>query len=243
MTNGVYLYCIIDADNTQCLGSIGLYGGEVHTLAFKDLSAVVSEMPFKEIHPGVDEINTHQKVVDQSRERWATLPVRFGTLFKNSEGLRQYLIKSYKELKPKIIKFKNKDEYGIKVIFDSNDLSKLKIDTDGNSEIRKIKKEISTASEGTSYFLKLRMDEAVRVDALKKIDEIRGDIHEQLSKVAVSSSVLRSDLAQIIMNSSYLIDRSKKDVFDLQVNKMREKYEGCGITVHSSGPWAPYSFC
>lgn len=243
MTNGVYLYCIIDADNAPGLGSIGLYGGEVHTLAFKDLSAVISEMPFKEIHPGVDEINTHQKVVDQSRERWVTLPVRFGTLFKNSEGLRQYMIKSYKELRPKITKFKNKDEYGVKVIFDSNDLSKLKMNTDRNSEIRKIKKEITSAGEGTSYFLKLRMDEAMRMEALRKIDEIRGDIHRRLSEVADSSSVLRSDLAQIIMNSSYLIDRRKKDAFDLQVNRMREKYEAYGIMVHSSGPWAPYSFC
>ncbi|MDC8438208.1 MAG: GvpL/GvpF family gas vesicle protein [Candidatus Nitrosotenuis sp.] len=243
MTTGVYLYCIIDADNAPSLGNIGLYGKEVRAIAFKDLCAVISDMPFKEIHPGVDEINMHQNVVDQSRGRWVTLPVRFGTLFKNSEGLRQYMIKSYKELRPKIRKFKNKDEYGVKVIFDSNDLSKLKMDEDGNSEIRKIKKEMPAAGEGTSYFLKLRMDEAMKMEALRKIDEIRGDIHRQISKVAVSSSILRSDLAQIIMNSSYLIDRSKKDAFDSQVNKISEKYEAYGITVHSSGPWAPYSFC
>ncbi len=243
MTNGLYLYCIADTEDTSKLGNIGLYERNVYTKNFKDLSAVVSDIPFKEVRPNVNEINDHQRVVEASREKWATLPVRFGTIFKSSEGLGEYLTKSYKDLRPKIAKLRNKDEYGVKVIFDKDDFSKLQIKVDDNEEIRKIKKEMATAGQGTAYFLKLRMDEALRNEVLKKMEEISGDVHAHLSKVAADSCVLRSELAQIIMNSSYLIDRNEKEKFDLEMRKTKEKYEQYGILIHVSGPWAPYSFC
>ena len=53
MTNGVYLYCIADTEEASKLGNIGLYDRDVYTKNFKDLSAVVSDIPFKEVHPNV----------------------------------------------------------------------------------------------------------------------------------------------------------------------------------------------
>lgn len=243
MTNGLYLYCIVDAENTSKLGNIGLYDRVVYTKNFKDLSAVVSDIPFKEVRPNVNEINEHQRVVEASREQWATLPVRFGTIFKSPEGLENYLTKSYKDLRPKIAKFRNKDEYGVKVIFDKDDLSKLQLKIDDTDEIKKIKKEMATVGQGTSYFLKLRMDEALRNEVLKKMEEISGDIHKRLSNASSDNCILRSDLAQIIMNASYLIDRTEKEKFDYEIRNAREKYGQHGIMIHASGPWAPYSFC
>ena len=111
MANGLYLYCIAGTQETEKLGNIGLYEKPVHTISFKDIGAVVSAIPFKEIQPNVNEINWHQRVVEASRENWATLPVRFGTIFKSDDSLRKYLATSYKDLRSKITKFKNKDEY------------------------------------------------------------------------------------------------------------------------------------
>lgn len=243
MTDGLYLYCIADTSEASKLGNIGLYDTMVKTMNFKDLSAVVSTIPFKEISPNVSEISNHQRVVEASRENWTILPVRFGTIFKNSVNLKEYLYKSYKELKPQIAKFKNKDEYGVKAIFDTEDLSKLKINVDDNEEIKKIKEEMVDSGKGTAYFLKLRMDEALRNEVLKQTDKISGDIHKQLSKIAAKNCVLRSDLPQIIMNSSYLVDRNEKEKFDLQIQQIKEKYKQHEIMIHVSGPWAPYSFC
>jgi len=243
MTNGVYLYCIADAKDVSKLGNIGLYEKPVYTINFKDVGAVVSIIPFKEIPPNVNEINWHQRVVEASRENWATLPVRFGTIFKSDEGVKKYLEKSYKDLHLKITKFKNKDEFGIKVIFDKDDLSKLKLQVDDNQEIKKIKEEMINAREGTAYFLKLRMDEAIRSEVLKKIDEIKSKIHEQLSKPAADSCTLRSELSEIILNASYLVDRNEKENFNSQVKKIKGMYAQYGMMVHQSGPWAPYSFC
>ncbi|TBR11030.1 MAG: GvpL/GvpF family gas vesicle protein [Candidatus Nitrosotenuis sp.] len=243
MTDGRYVYCIIENNSSADLGNIGLYDGLVYQIHFKDISALVSTIPFKEIHPSVNEINSHQHVVESSRAKWTTLPVRFGTVFKTDDGVKQFLTRSYKELQSKIAKFKDKEEYGLKVIIDKNDLQKLDLKISENKEIKKIKEELESAGEGTSYFLKMKMDEAIRTEMLKKVDEIGGDIHAQLSKVSATSCTLRSELAEIMLNSSYLIDRNEKEKFDSQVHKIKKKYEPIGITLHVSGPWAPYSFC
>lgn len=243
MADGLYLYCIADTKDASKLGNIGLYEKPVSAVNFKDISALVSTIPFKEVQPSVSEINWHQRVVEASRENWATLPARFGTLFKSEDGVRKYLSKSYKDLHPKITKFKNKDEFGIKVIFDQDDLSKLKLEITDSEEIKTIKKELTDAGTGTSYFLKLRMDEAIRSEVLKKIDGISSKIHKQLSESAAESCTLRSDLSQIILNAAYLVNRDKKEVFDSQVKKIKEMYADYDIMVHKSGPWAPYSFC
>ena len=243
MTDGRYVYCIVENNATGDLGNIGLYDSSVYRIPYKNICALVSTIPFKEIHPSVNEIISHQRVVEASRERWTTLPVRFGTLFKSDDGVKEFLTRSYKELHPKIEKFKDKEEYGLKVIIDKSDLRKLDLKIDDNEEIKQIKEELKGAGEGTSYFLKMKMDEAMKTEMLKKIDEISGDIHQNLSKVSATSCTLRSDITEILLNSSYLIDRNEKSKFDSQVHKIKKKYEPIGITLHVSGPWAPYSFC
>ena len=164
-------------------------------------------------------------------------------MFKSDDGVKEFLTRSYKELRSKITKFKNKEEYGLKVIIDKDELLKLDLKIEDKQEIKKIKEEMKGAGEGTSYFLKMKLDEAMRTEILKKIDEIGNDIHKQLSDISTTSCTLRSELAQVMLNASYLIDKNEKDRFDLQINKIKRKYESFGITLHVSGPWAPYSFC
>lgn len=243
MVHGRYVYCIVENGAKDDLGSVGLYDSNVYQIPFKDISALVSTIPFKEIHPNVSEINSHQRVVEISREKWTTLPVRFGTIFKSDDGVTQFLTRSYKDLRSKITKFQEKEEYGLKVIIDKENLQKLDLKITDNQEIKKIKKELVGAKEGASYFLKMKLDEAMRTEMLKKIEEIGGDIHKQLSDASVASCILRSDLSQIVLNASYLVDRNEKGNFDSQVRKTKEKYGSIGITLHVSGPWAPYSFC
>ncbi|MBI5697263.1 MAG: GvpL/GvpF family gas vesicle protein [Thaumarchaeota archaeon] len=243
MTTGVYLYCISGTNKNENLGNIGLYEKSAYSIGFKDIGAIVSDAPFKEIQPNVNEINWHQQVVEASREKWTTLPVRFGTMFKSDEGVKKYLEKSYKDLRTKITKFENKDEYGIKVVFDKDDLTKIDIKINDNTEIKKIREKMAASGQGASYFLKLRMDEAVRNEVLKKVDEIGTNIHKQLSSCVFDNCVLKADIAQIILSAAYLVDRNKKEEFDSQIHKIKERYESSGIMIHISGPWAPYSFC
>jgi hypothetical protein len=244
MIKGRYVYCILEGEKKPDIGNIGLFDTSVYTIGHKDINAIVSAIPFKETQANVDNIVAHQRVVEASRKIGTTLPVRFGVIIKTEDGVKNLLVKSYKDFRSKITKFKDKDEFGVRVIFDKNNTEKIKHSTQNNSdEIKKIKKEMSNVGDGAAYFLKMKMDEAIKNEKLKKIDTMVGEIHNYLAISADDCKILKTDIDQVILNASYLIKKKDHDGFNLKLKKLQEKYKNDGLTFHQSGPWAPYSFC
>ena len=244
MIKGRYVYCILESEKKPDIGNIGLFDTSVYTIGHKDINAIVSVIPFKETQANVDNIVAHQRVVEASRKIGTTLPVRFGVIIKTEDGVKNLLVKSYKDFRSKITKFKDKDEFGVRVIFDKNSTEKIKHSIPNNSnEIKKIKKEMSSVGDGTAYFLKMKMDEAIKNEKLKKIDTMVGEIHNYLAISADDNKLLKTDIDQVILNASYLIKKKDHDDFNLKLKKLQEKYKKDNLTFHLSGPWAPYSFC
>ena len=157
--------------------------------------------------------------------------------------MKQILDKSYKELKTKMVKLRDKDEFGLKILIDEADLKKFSSASQKSSEVKKIRKEMSSSGEGTAYFLKMKMDEAIRNDTYRRIESISQEIHADLAKTVAESCVLRSDFDQIILNAAYLVDRASSVKFHKKLGSIRDKHAKNGLTFHLSGPWAPYSFC
>jgi hypothetical protein len=242
--NGRYVYCILEGTKTQSLGDIGLFDNKVYTIAHRDIEAVISKAPFKQMNPDANNITAHQRVVEASRNVGTTLPIRFGIMFKSDDGVKQLLKKSYKDFKSKINRLGGKDEFGLKILIDRSEIKKIGLLVQNNSdEIKKLKKELVTAERGASYFLKMRMDEAIKNETLRRIDQFSGEIHAELSKIAEESCLLKADLQQILLNAAYLINKNERERFNLKLEKLEERYKDHGLIFHRSGPWAPYSFC
>ena len=94
VNDGRYVYCILEAAKIQNLGNIGLFDNDVYTIIHKDIEAVISKAPFKQMNPDADNIIAHQRVVEASRNIGTTLPIRFGIMFKSDDGVKKLLIKS-----------------------------------------------------------------------------------------------------------------------------------------------------
>ena len=244
--DGRYIYCIIDWGEKKPIGNFGNIGiGEnpVYTIDYKDIAAVVSTIPFKQMDSNLNDIVAHQRVVEAAREAGTVLPVRFGVILKNEEGIRKLLAGSYKDYGTKISHLKGKDEIGVKVLLNKTSLKKIEAQAEQSEEIRKIKQEMSAAKPGTSYFLKLRLQDAMKNETLMKIDRMVGEINNSLAEAAEDKRLLKSDVGEIVLNAAYLVDKGRISTFDAKVKELREKFEKEGMTLHRSGPWAPYSFC
>jgi len=243
MIAGKYVYCIIDDRETR-FSERGFFDEEIYIVKYNSISAVVSSVPFKEIEANVQNITSHQIVVDEARKNGAVIPVRFGVIFKDTEGVLKLLKSSCNDFKKKLEKFKNTDEYGLKIILEKKNREMIKDRVMQNSsEIISLSKQISDSSQGKSYFLKMKLDEAVRNEALQKIEELTGSMHREISTTALDTCLLKDDLDQIVLNSSYLVNREKYSQFKKKIKQLKSKYEPLGFTIHLSGPWAPYSFC
>jgi len=244
--NGRYIYCIIDWGEKKPIGNFGNIGiGEnaVYTIDYKDIAAVVSTIPFKQMESNLNDIVAHQRVVEAARESNTVLPVRFGVILKNEEGIKKLLASSYRDYRAKLSSLRGKDEIGIKVLLDKSSLKKIKEQAAQSEEIRKLKQEISSAKPGTSYFLKMRLEDAMKNETLMKIDKMVGEINSSLAEAAVDRRLLKNDVGEIVLNAAYLVEKDKIRAFDAKVKELRERFEREGMTLHRSGPWAPYSFC
>lgn len=242
--DGCYLYCILDDRVDKSLGKVGLLDAEVHGLSYKDVTALVSPIQFKEIDTNLDNILAHQRVVELSRGMGTTLPVKFGIIFRNEGGVSSLLSKSYDDYRAKLTRLKDKDEFGIKVILNDVGLKRIRTEVANESrDIGKIRKDVTKAKRGTSYLLNIKMEEALRNETYRKIDSVSREIHRELSEASVDNVPLKSEHDQIILNAAYLVDRVDAQKFQKKVEATRKAFEKEGLVIHVSGPWAPYSFC
>jgi len=136
----------------------------------------------------------------------------------------------------KLDAFRDKDEFGVKVIQSS------KPPEETNREISK-KKGGQGTGIGTEYLTTLREKEAARTERLQNRERAAELIRKQLSEFAEKDALLRADLPQILINGAFLVKRSKQEAFASQIESIRKQIDHEGLLIHVSGPWAPYSFC
>jgi len=241
---GLYTYCILQGEENGKLEANGIGNGTVYTINYRDISAVVSDIPFKKIEPKMDDIVAHNRVIEAARNAGIVLPIRYGVIFRNEDGARKLLRASYKNFKSKLVKLRGRDEMGVKIVLEKKAMEKIEHKLKRESaEAQKITKELSTADQGASYFLKLKLDDIVKNEAMNKISQISDETFRKLAELSEDSRVLKSELDQIAMNSVYLVRTEKQEEFNQLVASLERKYRDMGLAFHVSGPWAPYSFC
>ncbi len=244
MTDAQYLYCIAEEGIPHELGDVGIEGGRVSTIAVKDLYAIVSPVPYRELESSIANIMTHQRVVELVREKSTALPVRFGVIFRSKEGVRALLQKSYSSYVDKLNALRGKDEFGVKLILTPEGRRKLEVEVSKQSNvIGTLTKASAKATKGTAYILKLKTEEAIRNESYRKVDELCRRIDEKLGAEARQSARLKSDHEQIVLNAAYLVERGGAAQFRKTVDRVTKDSASLGLEVHVSGPWAPYSFC
>ena len=252
---GLYIYCVMNKTDTKGLKAkkskpedLGIRNQQIYEIGYRDLSAVVSNFPLEQLKANMDDVIAHQKVVENMRKKAGItiLPVRFGTILKNQEEVVNLLSKSYNEYKSKLSKLSGKDEFGLKVLITNTTREKLQELVEAESkEIKKMKDNISSLSansSGSTYLLKLNLEDAIKNGISKKIEKLANEIHQQFVQISEESNLLKADIEQLILNAAYLVNQNSATVFKSKFQELKQAYGSVGLIFHMSGPWAPYSF-
>jgi gas vesicle protein GvpL/GvpF len=114
-----------------------------------------------------------------------------------------------------------------------------------SDEIKKLQEQIAAVSgKGSAYFLEMKLDDAKKNETFREMEGIIARVNDRLMSCADDRRLLKSDLAQIIFNGSYLVNAEKSTSFESAVGDLKQAYQReYGLTIHMSGPWAAYSFC
>ena len=261
---GLYLYCI-RAKNGFKFSTKGIDGGEIFTISYQDLEAVVSEVFLEEF--GSEEIQKkaqedvnwikekaqiHEEVIEQAMGKGTSqfvsvIPMQFGVIFKTKEKLEETLGNRYEELKKSLENLKGKQEWGVKVYLKANIFRKTI--EEKNEQVLAKKKEIESMPKGMAFFAQKQIDKVVGQEKDKELGRITEEIFENLGQLAFSknkSKLLEKDFSgmteEMILNAFYLIEESKLDSFQKKVEELKEQYNSLGFGVEVAGPWPSYHF-
>ena len=237
---GKYVYCIIRSDRQREFGGIGIGGSQrVYTVHHNDLAAVVSDTPIVIYDPTRENVLAHEFVNETVMKEHTVIPMSFGTVFRSEDDVTELLRSTYQAFSEVLDKMQDKIEFGLKVLWDRDKVvSSLEHD---NEEIRRLKDEISSHGNTSTYFARMQLGRLVEGAVEDSSHRYVADIHDWLKSVAVASRTNKTIGDKMILNAAFLVDRARETAFDERVKEISRKYEDI-LTFKYSGPWPPYNF-
>src|SRR3979490_271199 len=241
--DGVYVYCIIESTEPRTFGQICTGGrrDEVFPVHFRDLAAVVSRAPLIVYDPTRENALTHEHVqeVVMNEHGFTPVPMSFGTLFKTDDDTVELLKDTYDALRDVLLKMKDKLEFGLKVNWDRDEV--LREIEQQNEEIRRLKAEIQTNTQSSTYFARMQLGRLVEQALADKSDSFVREIYDHLRDAAIASRSNKVIGDKMIMNAAFLVGRDQAEHFDAKVHDIGKKFEGT-LSFPYTGPWPPYNF-
>jgi hypothetical protein len=236
---GRYVYCIIRAGQPLKFGPIGMddQWPEVYTINYKDMAAVISDVPIAPLDSTRENVLAHERVNETVMREHTVIPMSFGTIFKTREDIVELLRSAAEAFGDVLNKMQNKLEFGLKVLWD-RDQSIREVESE-DEDISRLKKEIS-GQKGPTYFARMQYGRLIDSALQARSERYLADILEQLREVSVASRINKPIGDKMIMNAAFLISRDQEQAFDAKVKSIASKFDK--LTFKYTGPWPPYNF-
>ena len=237
---GKYIYCIVASSQERNFGPIGIGGeeNEVMTISYENLSMVVSDHPLSKFVLKPETILAHEKVIEAVMKEYSgVLPVKFGTVAKNADEIRDLLDRRYREFMDFLKYFENKIELNVKCEWKSmNDVFQ-----EIGGEHEDLKEKLLANKGGVDKETMIQVGKIVEEELMKKREEVSDAVLNALRKIAVDYKVNRKSNEKSFLNVAFLVDSGREKEFDGVVDDLYEEYGG---KVHFSyaGPFPPYNF-
>ena len=239
--DGLYIYCIIKSSKTVSFGNIGIgeREGEVKTVGYDDIHAVVSLVPLMKYETSRENMMAHELVIERVMRDYAVLPLRFATVMNDESDVRELLKGKYERFVEELERVKNKVELGVKAIA-KKDVVFEEILLE-NNDIRTLKEKIQNLPDEKTYFDRIAIGQMVENALKEEKKKYRKIILETLEPVALEMKENKSFGDRMIVNASFFVDKERESQFDDCVNELGEQY-GDKIIFKYVGGVPPYSF-
>ncbi len=209
----------------------------VYTVNYKDLAAVVSDVPIGALDSTRENVLAHEHVNETVMRDHTVIPMSFGTIFKTREDIVELLRSAYDAFGDVLSKMQNKLEFGLKVLWDRDAVIRELEEED--DDIRRLKSEIGS-QKGSTYFARMQYGRLIEAGLERWAEHYVSGILENLRDVAVAARVNKPIGDKMILNGAFLVSRDKERAFDSRVKRVAAQHER--LTFKYTGPWPPYNF-
>ena len=241
---GKYIYGFISTKEQKTFGSIGIEQGDVYFFPYKDIAAVVSDLPLIQFNSLPREtllrnLAIYQAVIENVMKSHHIIPVKFGTIIKGEEDLKKILEKGYGRINTNLKEMENKIELDVAALW--SDMETVLKEIAEEEEIKRLKEEAVSKPPEQVFEIKIQLGKLVKDTLDKKREQCASQLSDVLKKDAENyrSHAVMDD--SMIMNTAFLIDKDRQETFETKVDQLDKQYNG-GINFRIVGPLPPYSF-
>jgi hypothetical protein len=233
-----YVYGITAADFPPLpdLAGVGEGAPPVETLPAEDLQVLLSLTAELGPDPTEENVRAHQRVLAAVMALGTVIPCAFGCVL--PEPLISGVVSTARAECLRLLKLlEGKIEVGLKLFWQKEAfLPDLQ-----TREIADLCAQLKRAVKGRKPALEARLGEKVAAAADRKRAEYQRLLYEPLARAAVAARLGDTIGPRMILNASFLIERTAEARFDELVSRI------CGphlprLDVRFTGPWPPYNF-
>ena len=261
LMKGFYIYCVRLGRGTGKIKVKGIeFGSEVHSILFKDIEAVVSEVDFSKFNVSTikeklqedakwteKNVKRHHEIIAEANKMSAVIPMKFGTLYATKKNLEAMLVAHYEKFKSLLLCLKNKQEWGVKGYLEYKKFAEIL--KKKNKEIQKLEKKRLSVPEGMQWYVGRKSDELIAGKIEYEVEEKLRKIINTLDKGAeeirlndLLPNVMSEPGKDMILNVVCLVKNDVLDKFHVMFQELLGECESVGITLTLTGPWPPYNF-
>lgn len=242
VSEGKYIYCIIEENKDRSLDYIGIKNQEVILVHYKDIAAVVSNAPiinFDRLDKKklTEEVSRHQRVNEMVMQDYDVVPMAFGIIAESEKELVWILEKAYLQLKTALKGLAGKVEFAVQIFWDEEKALTALANTD--SEIKKLREEARSPIKG--IVAKIRLGKLIFETLENQRKEYVEKVENSLKECSLDSRPGKLLDKTMIGNISFLVERQAESEFDRKMQELGQKY-GDDLRFKYVGPMPSYSF-
>lgn len=258
-----YVYCIAESAAAAELPVASLPaaiedGSKLDWVVVDALAALVSRVPRETYNEEslAEHLNDatwtairamrHETVMEYVAKRTSTVPLRFGTIYLEREGIERMLREKSRELGEIIEHLRGREEWGVNVYVDRAVL--MSSITAVSPVLREMVERAEQASPGQSYLIQKKID-ALKVDEVRAaVNRIVDEIEEKLKTQSEDGKRLRilkvetTEHGELKAKFAFLVKRSGFDEFRDAAERLAQEHQAAGVRLELTGPWPLYNF-
>ena len=233
---GKYIFCITETKPAARIGETG-----IHTIAYRDLAAVVKDAPLSGPKPTRQDLMGHLQVIEQVMAGNTVIPVEFGTIAASEAEVREKLLASrYGQWRALLGRLAGKAELGLKVMWRELEVIFAEVVAE-NEKIRVLRDWIAARPQADTRLQTIEIGKMV-ADALEWKKREAGDkILKALTSLAVETRAGKLLGEKMILNAAFLVDKEREAEFDEKVSCLAQQPIGRYLFQYV-GPAPPFNF-
>ncbi|MCX6141785.1 MAG: GvpL/GvpF family gas vesicle protein [Ignavibacteriales bacterium] len=236
---GKYFYAVILCNGNHDLDLTGLQGCKVHTIAYKDIAAVVSDHPVEKVSMIRKNLSPYHDVTRRFAETCTTIPAKFGQIAESEERLVTVLRGSYSRIRKELERLDRKVEMGLKVTWEVTNLFEYFLRTD--TALRTMRDRIYAAQTPPSKMQLIELGSFVSERMKIRKEAISERIVSALHDAVAEEKLDDPNEEKTVMSGWFLVSKEHQLGFVESVKEatgfLSEEY-----LIKINGPWVPFNF-